>query len=267
MGDVPRRVNGVELCVRAEGSPERPPLLLIHAAGHSLVSWPDELCAELAEGFHVIRYDSRDAGRSTASPAGAPAHTLRDLVADAAALLDGRHAHVLGMSQGAAVAQLLALETPLASLALFAATPGGPGHASELPDSFPLSEPPPPDWTDRAAVVDYIVEAERPYSAAFDEPAMRATAELVMDRSTDPAAQFTNPFLIDPGEPWRHRLGEITCPVLVLHGEDDPMFPLPHGRALAAETGGRFVPLPGTGHEMFPRHTWPIVVGALWDVL
>lgn len=257
-------INGVELCVRTEGDPALPPLLLLHAAGHSLISWPDELCAALADTFHVIRYDSRDAGRSTASPAGAPPHTLRDLVADAAALLDGRRAHILGMSGGSAVAQLLALDHPVASLTLFASTPGGPGHDTpDLPDPLPLAEPAPPDWIDPGSAIDYIVEAERPYSADFDEAAMRDIATRVLARSRNPEAQFTNPFLIDPGTPWRDRLPEITAPTVVFHGEQDPFLPLPHGRALAAELNARFIPLPNTGHEVFPRHTWPTVLTTL----
>lgn len=50
----------------------------------------------------------------------------------------------------------------------------------------------------------------------------------------------------------------------MLHGEEDPLFPPEHGRALAAEIpGARFLALPGTGHEVFPEHTWDTVVTAV----
>ena len=63
------RTNDVEICVSSIGDPADPTILLIHGAGHSLLSWPDELCRRLAEsGRHVIRYDSRDAGRSSSYP-------------------------------------------------------------------------------------------------------------------------------------------------------------------------------------------------------
>jgi pimeloyl-ACP methyl ester carboxylesterase len=39
----------------------------------------------------------------------------------------------------------------------------------------------------------------------------------------------------DHGPRWRERLGEITAPTLVLHGEDDRFFPIGNGEALAAE--------------------------------
>ncbi|MGI5125404.1 alpha/beta fold hydrolase [Pseudonocardia sp. CA-107938] len=276
------QVNGVQLCVRTSGDPADPTVLLIHGAGHSLLAWDDELVARLAAGGrHVIRYDSRDAGRSTTAPAGAPAHGLRDLVADAAALLDAlgvAAAHVVGMSQGAAVAQLLALDHPgrVASLTVASSAPGGPGHHhADLPgpeqairELFTV-EPVEPDWADRAAVIEYLVEAERPFAAhsrPFDEVGQRAAAARIVDRAADIAAQLTNPFMIDAGAPWRARLGQVGAPTLVLHGTEDPMFPIEHGHALAAEIpGARFLPMSQTGHEVFPRHLWDVVVPAILD--
>src|SRR5512142_1035445 len=105
------RVNGVELCVEAVGNPADPPVLLV---GVTVLSWPEGLCAALA-GRYVVRYDLRDAGRSTFVDPDAPAYDLRDLVTDASELLValglGR-THVVGMGVGGFVAQLLALDHP-----------------------------------------------------------------------------------------------------------------------------------------------------------
>lgn len=272
------QLTEVELCVQTYGDPTDPAVLLIHGAGQSVLSWADELCARLAAGPRfVVRYDSRDAGRSTTSPPGSPPHTLRDLADDAVGLLDALEletAHVVGMSQGAAVAQLVALEHPerVASLVLASATPGGPGHDSpDLPTmsdelaAFFAGDMPEPEWTSSPSVVDYLVDSERPFAGRdFDEQAMRALAEQIVDRATDIRAQLTNPFLLDPGAPWRQRLDEIEAPTLVLHGIDDPLFPIAHGRALAAEIrGARFMPMDGTGHEMVPKRLWDQVVPAI----
>jgi pimeloyl-ACP methyl ester carboxylesterase len=276
------KVDDVELCVQSFGDPADPAILLIHGAGHSLLAWDEQFLGGLVTaGRRVVRYDSRDAGRSSASPVGAPAYGLPELVTDAVAVLDAlgiASAHVVGMSQGAAVAQLLALDHAdrVASLTLASSTPGGPGHHSpDLPGMSPAlgtffaNEPAAPDWSDRAAVVEYLVEAERPFAAhshPFDTAGMRAAAELVVDRTVDIAAQLTNPFLIGAGEPWRDRLDRITAPTLVLHGTEDPLFPIEHGRALAAEIpGARFMQLERTGHEIFPRHQWVLVIPTLLD--
>jgi pimeloyl-ACP methyl ester carboxylesterase len=265
------KVNGVELCVEAFGDPGDPAILLIHGVGSSMLSWDEELCARLAAGERfVIRYDSRDAGRSVTYKVGAPPYTLRDLVADAVGLLDFfgvDRAHLVGMSGGGSLAQLVALDHPdrVASLTLASTTPGIPGE--ESPDLPPpagdLPIPAEPDWADRAAVIDYLVESERPYSPRFDEVAARAVATHVADRSRDIAAS-TNAFLVESGGPWRARLGEITAPTLVVHGADDPVFPYAHAEALAREiSGADLLALEHTGHEYFPPHTWDTVVPAI----
>ncbi len=65
-----------------------------------MLSWPDALCERLAAGGRrVVRYDLRDSGESTTATPEAPAYTLRDLAADAAALayaLGGGPAHLCG---------------------------------------------------------------------------------------------------------------------------------------------------------------------------
>ncbi|MFG1944856.1 alpha/beta fold hydrolase [Nonomuraea sp. NPDC048826] len=274
-------VNGVELATEAFGVPADPAIVLIHGGGHSMLNWEDEFVQRLAAGRrHVIRFDSRDAGRSTHSPAGAPPHDLRDMVTDTAALIEALgfdRAHLVGMSQGAAIAQLVALDHAerVATLTLASSTPGGPGHQHDgLPgmtaelQALYATEPAEPDWQDRQAVIDYLVEAERPFAAPghFDELAVRQLAGRVADRTIDIAAQLTNPFLLDAGKPWRHRLGDIKAPTLVLHGADDPFLPLDHGRALAAEIpGARFIAMERTGHEVFPRYHWDMIIAAILD--
>jgi len=59
-------------------------------------------------------------------------------------------------------------------------------------------------------------------------------------------------------------LADIMVPTLVVHGADDPLFPLPHGEALAsAIPGATLLVLPAVGHEAPPARTWDVVVPAL----
>ncbi|MGX1779081.1 alpha/beta fold hydrolase [Nocardia brasiliensis] len=273
-------VNGIRLCTESFGDSTLPPLLLIHGAAESMLAWEPGFIAGLVEGGRrVIRYDTRDSGQSSTSPVGAPGYDLRTLVADAVGLLDAlgiERAHIFGMSQGAATAQLIALDHPdrVISLVLASASPGGPGHQNpDLPEMTPellayfSAEAPVPDWSDRAAVVEYLVESERPFAAAsrvFDTAHRTELATQVVDRAADIAAQLTNPFLLDAGAPWRDRLGDITAPTLVLHGTEDPLFPLEHGKALAAAIpGAELLPMPETGHQVPPPWQWDAVVPAL----
>jgi pimeloyl-ACP methyl ester carboxylesterase len=272
------KVNGVELCVETSGDPADPPVLLI---GVTVLSWPDELCAALA-GRHVVRYDLRDAGRSTFADPDAPGYDLRDLVTDAAELLaalDLGRAHVAGMGVGGFIAQLLALDHParVASLTLVSTRPVAPGPVDpDLPDHAPdvmgqLFGRPAPDWTDRDSVVDYMTGGARLMSGSrgFDERDVRAAAGAVFDRAertakAQRASHIGSMFAaVDCRPRWRERLGEIAAPTLVVHGDEDPFFPHGNGVALAAEIpGATLLTLPGIGHGL-PRVTWPAVADAL----
>lgn len=267
------RANGVELCVESFGDRADPAVLLVMGAGASMLHWDDGFCRRLADaGRFVLRYDHRDTGRSVTYPQGEPGYTLRDLVDDAVGILDAfglDRAHVVGMSMGGSIGQLLALDHPqrVASLALLSTTPGAPGsEAGDLPGMEPAAEGPgEPDWSDRAAVVDYLMASERACagSGGFDERGWREVVERSVDRAVDIAAAG-NHFLVDDGEPWRHRLAAVDTPTLVLHGTADPLFPFPHGQALAAEIpGATLVTMPDAGHEPPPRRLWDVVIPAL----
>ena len=262
---------GVELAVETFGDRGHAALLMIQGAGNAMVSWDRAFCQRLADGgLFVIRYDTRDVGRSTSFEIGKPGYGLRDLAVDAVALLDHfkvKRAHVFGLSMGAGIAQLLATGHPdrVASLILMSGTPGGPGHeAAGLP---PMDEAiarifrgeagaPEPDWGDRESVARYLLEGERPFAGGgmFDEPWVLDTARRIVDHTRNLAAQLTNPFLVDVGEPWRHQLGTIAAPTLVIHGARDPLFPVGHGQALAQEIpGARLMVLQVVGHaHLFP---------------
>jgi len=98
--------DGVRICWEGFGDPAAPPLLLI--AGHSAqaVWWRVEFIELLtARGFHVIRYDNRDVGRSQRFPEGG--YTVGDMADDAAGLLEALsipRAHVVGQSLGGMIA-------------------------------------------------------------------------------------------------------------------------------------------------------------------
>jgi pimeloyl-ACP methyl ester carboxylesterase len=267
--------EGVQLDVEVLGDEDAPAMLLLGGAGWSRDWWDDDLCARLVtRGRRVVRYDPRDTGASTCWPVGAPGYTGQQLVTDALAVLDAvgvARAHVVGLSAGGGTAQELALAhreriTALTLIATTAIDPGGdlPGPTPAIRAVF-ADEGPGPDWSDPEAAVTALVEAERPFAGpdAFDEKRIRAIAERVVARSRDLAASTTNPFLVtDGGGPTGVR--ELAgLPVLVVHGTADPVFPVEHGRALAAAIpGARLLELEGMGHQVPPEPTWDRFVDA-----
>ncbi len=245
--------GGVTLGIEHFGD-ETAPLVLL-AGGTTMLSWPDPLCEALARGGrHVVRYDLRDSGTSTTVDPDAPAYTLRDLAADAAALargLDDRPAHLAGIGVGGMVAQVAALDHPdaFAALTLAGTRPVAPGPVDDdLPDHdsatmgrrFAL---PMPDWSDREAVARYSAAGAE---LLGDDPTeARERAERIFDRmpSTEPAVAVANHLgmtfsRLDCTPRWRERLPELAVPTLVVHGRHNMFFPVGNAEALAREIPG-----------------------------
>lgn len=270
--------DDVQLCVQTIGDRGDPALLLIGGATWSMDWWDDELCQRLADRHRlVVRYDQRDTGRSTSYPAGSPTYTGADLVTDAIAVLDALgidRAHVVGLSMGGSIAQRLALEhrdrvaglTLISTSSIDPVMAGLPGPTSTIQATF-MDPEPEPDWQDRDAVIEYVVEGERPYAGpgTFDAARVRAMAGRVFDRTADLAASMTNHFLLGDDELGDLQLSRLAgVPTLVVHGTADPLFPVEHGHALAdAIPGAHLIELTGVGHELPPRHTWGRVVDEL----
>jgi pimeloyl-ACP methyl ester carboxylesterase len=271
------RAAGVELCLDEYGDPAAPTVLLIAGAAASMDLWDPELCRMLSgTGRHVVRYDHRDTGRSTTSPPGQPTYRSEELFCDPVRLLDAidvEQAHLVGLSMGGGIAQVVAVEQPERVLTLTLMSTSAAGERadrSELPGAEPqvaetfTSPIPNPDWSDREAVISYLVESERPYagSLGFDEAAARLRGARVVDRSRDVAAA-ANHWMLEGDSP-TFAMNAIGVPTLVVHGTADPMFPLAHGQSLAVEIpDARLVTLAGVGHEVPPPQLWATLVAEI----
>lgn len=81
------RTGGIELCVAELGDPHRPTVLLVHGYPDSKEVWT-EVAAQLAERFHVVLYDVRGHGRSSAPVPLRGGFTLEKLTDDFLAVAD-----------------------------------------------------------------------------------------------------------------------------------------------------------------------------------
>ena len=246
-------VNEVTLGIESFGEDDAPLVLL--TGGTTMLSWPDTLCERLAAGGRrVVRYDLRDSGESTMADPQAPAYTLRDLAADAAALADalgGGPAHLAGIGVGGMVAQVAALDHPGAFSALTlvgtrAVAPGPPDDDLPGHDQATMGllfARPMPDWTDRESVAEFAAVGAQ---ILGDDPvAARAIGARIWDRtpSTAPPVQTANQMRmvfskLDCKPRWRERLPEIGVPTLVVHGRRDRFLPVGNGEAIAREVPG-----------------------------
>ena len=269
-------VNGVELCTESFGDSADPPILLVMGIGASMLWWEEGFCRMLANGGRfVVRYDHRDTGRSVSYEPGRPGYRGADLVADAAGVLDAYGipaAHVVGVSAGGALAQLLTLDFPerVRSLTListsFAVSSDRvlPGPTAEYGRFFTAVEV---DQSDPESVIEYLVDYSRVLAGEeqpFDEAAFRALARRDVARASDFRAAQNHDLLHDEARS-REPLSSISSPTLVIHGTADPMFPIGHGEALAEEIpDARLLRLEGAGHGVY-RADWEAIVAAILE--
>jgi pimeloyl-ACP methyl ester carboxylesterase len=270
------RADGVELATQSFGDPAHPPVLLIMGIMASMLWWPDAFCERLAlRGRSIVRYDNRDTGLSTAFPLGNPTYTSDDMIDDAIRILDGYaipSAHIVGMSMGGALAQLVALKHParVASLTVISSSPVG-ADTSSLPGpsaaySAHATQYEKIDWTDRAQVTRLLL-AESRVIAGTAHPFDEAGARRLIERDVARARNFgsaSNHFIVKESDR-QYRLSDLRAPLLVIHGTADPLFPIEHGLALARIVpGARMVRLEGGGHELH-QADWDTIIGAIVD--
>jgi pimeloyl-ACP methyl ester carboxylesterase len=268
------RADGVELATQAFGDPAHPPILLIMGVMASMLWWPDAFCARLAaRGRYVLRYDNRDTGLSTTYPLGNPAYTSDDMIDDAIRILDGYAiplAHLVGMSMGGALAQLVALKHParVASLTVISSSPVG-ADTSGLPGSNAAynahaKQYETIDWTDRAQVIRLLLAESRVLAGTahpFDEAGTRQFIERDVERARN-FASMSNHFIVTESDR-QYRLADLRAPLLVIHGTADPLFPIEHGLALARIVpGATMVRLGGGGHELHEAD-WDRIIAAI----
>jgi len=268
------RANGVEIVTETFGDPSAPPVLLIMGAMASMLWWPEDFCRQIAaSGRHVIRYDNRDTGLSTKFAPGKPPYSMDDMAQDAIAVLDAygiEKAHVVGMSLGGMIAQILALSVPgrVASLTLISTTPVG----------LDLDLPPPSpaymehaatgesvDWSDRAQATGFIAGEAR-VIASTTHPHDAVKTLSFIERDYDRSGGYlsaTNHFMLAGGEAVKGKLPGLNVPLTVIHGTADPIFQIVHGKAIAdAVKGSTYVVVEGGGHELH-EDDWGIVILAI----
>ncbi|KFG02193.1 short-chain dehydrogenase [Streptomyces scabiei] len=97
------RSGGVELCVAELGDPEQPTVVLVHGYPDTKEVW-SEVAVRLAERFHVVLYDVRGHGGSTAPEPLRGGFTLEKLTDDFLAVVDavspGHPVHLVGHDWG-----------------------------------------------------------------------------------------------------------------------------------------------------------------------
>jgi pimeloyl-ACP methyl ester carboxylesterase len=275
--------NGIEIVYETIGDPADPPLLLVMGLGMQLIHWDDGLCELLAQrGFRVVRFDNRDAGRSTQINAPVPnllrgmaglrleaPYLLEDMAADAFGLLDHlgiEAAHVAGASMGGMIAQSMAIQRPerVRSLTSIMSTTGD--RRAGRPKLRALSVLARRAPSDKESYVEHSVRLFRLIGSKgfpFDEERLRELAAASYDRGNHPAGTGRQLAAIMASGDRTPRLRELHLPATVIHGRGDPLVPFRGGQATAdAIPDARLIPIAGMGHDL-PPALWPLLADAV----
>jgi pimeloyl-ACP methyl ester carboxylesterase len=271
------RNGAVELAYRTAGPPSGAPLLLINGNETQMVHLPDDfVTALIGRGFRVATFDNRDAGLSTHC-ADLPPYDLRDLAADAVAVLDALgwgSAHVFGVSLGGMIGQVMAVHhaervctltsvasAPTWSLLVSRPRPGAVlkiiGIARRAGEG-------------REAAVETALAVFRVLNGTrypLDEQWARTAVERAYDIAHDPAGGQRQRDAAKASGDRRAELGRVVAPTLVVHGDADPAQSPHAGRATArAIPGARLLVLPGVGHGLPPAPLWPTLITAMAEL-
>ena len=275
--------GAITLCYETFGSEASPPMVLVMGLGTQMLGWPDEFCEQLAgRGFHVVRFDNRDIGRSTRIHGAPPTarqllrrrirpvlYDLGDMARDTAGLirkLGIAPAHVVGASMGGMIAQTLAARHPelVRSLVSIMSNTGSRWNGQPAFRIYPYLLRRAPEDRDG-----YVEEVTRAYAAIgstglpHDAERVRDMVGRSYDRGHDPAGPGRQLGAILASGDRTAEVRSIKAPTLVIHGSKDPMVSRSGGEATArAIPGARLMIVQGMGHDL-PEAAWPQLIPAI----
>ncbi|KTC68321.1 alpha/beta hydrolase [Legionella birminghamensis] len=279
-------VKSIKIAYETFGDPSHPAVVLLMGNSAQGLMWDESFCRQLAANrYFVIRFDYRDTGLSTCLDYDSHPYNLDDLTQDVLALMDQlsiERAHFIGLSMGGAIAQLLALyHLPrVLTISLMMTSPdlSVKNNAFKgIRSSHAMLPPPSADFIQQVIEINKCPaanDAEKLQQlidnwrlanggkAPFDDSYWRNLLGETMKReAANPTARdlkFANlgnhskAQMASP-EPNLEVIRKIDCPCLIIHGEEDPIFPVEHAKAL--EDGirnSRFHLIKTMGHALNP---------------
>lgn len=277
-------VGDIKIAYEVTGLQHSEPLVLVMGLSAQLIHWPEPLCEMLVrKGFRVIRFDNRDIGLSGSGNRRVAFHlqkdmlrsklgrkleanyTLHDMAKDVVGLMDAldiRKAHLVGVSMGGMISQIVAGTFPDRVLSLTSIMSSTNSPKLPLPRLPVLVRMAPPFGVkhDRASVIARTVELFNLIgSPGFPTPReeREAMAAAAFDRAYRPAGMARQTHGILATGSFEHVLGSVRAPTQVIHGLDDPLVRVEGGkRSAQLIRGAKLELIKGMGHD-FPEGLFP----------
>ena len=270
--------NGNGIYVECHGDPDGTPILLVRGLGSQIIHWPAAMIGcFVGQGMRVIVPDNRDAGLSQkfddletmpadealrreaeGLPVEAP-YSIGDIVADHVGVLDHfdvARAHIFGVSMGGMIVQTMAVTHPerVITMTSVMSSSGNPELPSMAPEVQRLLLASPDDPDDRDSVIDFTLACDRVWGSPaypFDESERADLIGRAFDRCYTPSGVLRQYLAVRQDGSRVERLRTIGVPSLVIHGTDDTLLSIEHGRDTAANIPGCvIIEIPGMGHDL-----------------
>lgn len=225
-------IEGARIYFETTGTGRGPALVLLHG-GLGTVEDFNSLLTHLPEEFRIVGIDSRGHGRSTLGNAPLTYERIAEDVARVIAHLGLREVSLLGFSDGGIAAYRLASRPAMAVRRLV--TVGAraelrPATAARFRAITPES------WRAKFPATAILYEKLNP-AADFDR-LVRTVVAMWLEGGAS-------------GYPL-DRLAEVTCPTLLVRGDEDPLLMREDAAAHAGRIrGARFFNIPFAGHVAF----------------
>jgi len=249
--------ENLEIYTESIGNSKNPAIVLIMGAMNQGIFWYDSFCKKLADsGFFVIRYDHRDTGFSSTVDFQNNPYNLNDLADDVIDILNGysiSKTHIIGISMGGYIGQLLAINYPerLETLTLISttadhrpymdATMGNFSNKYELP--YPSQK-----------FINYIEKSKNNIPKTEEEfrntqiegwkiffgqelnkedlEELIRLIDLSNKRNKNKFSSFNHGLAVANSEDRLEIVKDIKIPTLIIHGEKDICFGVEHSQYL-----------------------------------
>lgn len=247
-------INGIEIYYEEFGAGE--PLVLVPGLGGTVESWTAQI-RHFKRRYRVIALDNRGAGRSS-MPYGP--YTMDQMASDLLGLLDAlgitEPVRLVGASLGGILAQCFIHHYPqrVCKLVLVCTGVSGGDPRVTFPSMQVIQKMVFPGVTPAQRLRTLFgVFYHRDYLAAnpgIVDDAVRLHAHIGVQPDYAAKAQFN---AAQDARPYYKWLAKITVPVLIMHGEDDLVWPVKNAHTLHKGLHGRaeLAIFPGAGHVLF----------------
>jgi pimeloyl-ACP methyl ester carboxylesterase len=241
--------QSINIAFRDYGPINATPILLVTGLGAQLTLWPDFLIKDLQENnFRPIVFDNRDVGLSTrfsSEPSQTlnyikyflfipinSEYTIEDMASDGIAVLDHLEidsAHILGMSMGGMISQVLVAQYPLRSksFTMISSTASTPnpfnGPKFKVTQQLLKRSAAKDDIEGRIDQSIKLFELIGTPGKSYETPQFRNNMRAYIERGGDDGGFLRQMAAIIGSQNRKELLRSINTPTLIIHGDVDPL--------------------------------------------